>query len=79
MLYANANLEEIYMDMAKGEGEVLEGLANVMGCEGKVFNEITKSRFEVLGQTNDPVTFLENVHFEIQKDPALSKACGSKI
>lgn len=78
--YAEANMENLRMEMAMGEGEYLEAFAATLGCEmsdQKLFNDVTKAQYETIFKTdtNTPAKMLNNVKSVINQNATLKNTC----
>ncbi len=67
--YANANFDELIVEMANGDGEILNDFATVMGCgsQSSQFKSIVKEKFPQIyeSETITPNQMLINIKSEI--------------
>lgn len=83
ILYAEANYEELLLEMSQGSGEILKGFAMTLGCSEKglgTFSAFTRERFNSLMpsvETGDstPQLLLNNISKEANQNPVLLQAC----
>ncbi|MGJ8647324.1 MAG: DUF3015 domain-containing protein [Marinomonas colpomeniae] len=80
-VFMNENLEPLAVDMAKGEGETLNALAELMGVENAdkaLFNEQMKQNFDQVFATAEttPVTAYEGVIGVMSNNAELTKYLG---
>ncbi len=77
--FVESNKNELAIDMAKGNGEYVTGLAQVFGCQNtKAFGSMVQNKYEsVLPSENiSGVELYNNVKNEIRKDSSLSQTCS---
>lgn len=77
--FVESNKNELAIDMAKGNGEYVTGLAQVFGCQNtKAFGSMVQNKYEsVLPSENiSGVELYNNVKNEIRKDSTLSQTCS---
>ena len=79
-MYAEANLQNLKIDMARGNGESLTAFAQTLGCGKEVtpaFGEMTQKQYQNIFPAADvlPTQFLESVKNEIHKDKTLNSNC----
>jgi hypothetical protein len=80
-VYISANMTKLAEDIARGEGETLDGLSEVMGvaaADRPAFNALAKSHFDTL-YPNEAVTsdqVMDTLQALLKADPALSKYAG---
>ena len=79
--YAEANIEELKVDMAKGQGEYVSIFSDALGCPESLkpeFTKMTKEKYEVIFPKSDvtPVQMLDNVKKMMKDAPALSGRCS---
>ncbi len=82
LFYANANYEELQLEMTQGHGEVLDGLAATMGCEtssSAEFQNFSKSNFSKFKNSSNttPLEFMVNFREQAKLNHTLSKNCRS--
>ncbi len=78
--YADANFEELKVEMAVGKGETLEGFASQFGCSEQaapLFFRATQKGYESIIPANgaNPDLMVDQVRHQIQVDPVLKQAC----
>jgi hypothetical protein len=77
--FAEANLESLVVEMSRGNGEFVSGLAEVFGCQNaKAFGSMVQSKYEaILPTTNvSGVELYINVKNQIKNDAKLSSTCS---
>jgi hypothetical protein len=79
-VYAEANLQNLKIDMARGSGENLTAFAQILGCTKDVtpaFGEMTQKHYENIFPNADvlPIQFLESIKNEIRSDKTLNSNC----
>lgn len=80
--YTYTNMDSLMVAMAEGQGEVLTGFAQTLGCEDRLterFSKMTQSHFREItndGQVNGLQLF-QNVKTQLKNDPILSTGCPS--
>jgi len=79
--YAEANLEELKVDMAKGEGEYVSIFSDALGCPTNLksdFVQSSKDKYETIFPKSDlsAQEMLENVKKMIKETPTLSGKCS---
>lgn len=80
--YAEANFNELMVEMASGQGEYLQGFAAVLGCDPSAyesFSGMAQSKYPEIfspGQLS-PAAMLRNVKREIRGNAELSASCGN--
>jgi len=77
-MYASANMEAIARDMATGEGEALDTLAELMGIEEgdrASFGELTRANFQHIFADSETTTeqMLANIDVVLAEDEQLSR------
>jgi Protein of unknown function (DUF3015) len=76
--YMVANLTSIQREAAQGSGEVLNGLASVLGCDNSSFagfGAYTQEKYSDIFNSQDTKQILVNLKSEIQKNSSLSNSC----
>lgn len=79
--FAESNMTNLKIEMARGQGESLTALAEILGCKGQAaesFGTMTRSKYSnILPASNvTPIQMLENIQGEISKDQGLRQACS---
>ncbi len=79
-IYAEANLQNLKIDMARGSGESLTAFAQTLGCGKEVtpaFGEMTQKHYQNIFPNADvlPIQFLESIKNEIHNDKTLNSNC----
>ncbi len=80
--FVEANLEQLTLEMAQGEGEYLRGFAAVMGCEnvfGDFSSAVQRNYGTIVPATASPAVLLENVKAQIRSNPTLVRACAASV
>lgn len=82
LFYANANYEELQIEMSQGKGEVLSGLSATMGCENVStveFGGFAKANFNKFKSSTSttPAEFISRFRNEARHNEILSKNCRS--
>lgn len=82
LLYANANYEELLLEMAAGSGGTLQGFAETFGCSGDaagVFGTMTKAGYSRIINHDEvtPEQMLYNVRETFRTTAPLVKSCGA--
>ena len=76
------NYDSLTQDIARGEGETLSALTNLMGCskEGAThFATAAKAQYaSIYGQTKDANELYEAVKTQVTSDEVLASACKQK-
>lgn len=83
ILYAEANYEELLLEMSQGSGEVLKGFAMTLGCSEKglgTFSAFTREHFNRLipdsqSDGSTPQQLLNNISKEANQNQVLLQAC----
>lgn len=80
IFYVESNFQNLKIEMAKGQGETLNGFAQILGCSPKGvtgFGSFTRSKFEKIipSEKTTPIEMLERFKSESDQDPTLSKEC----
>lgn len=77
--YAEANLDSLVVEMARGNGEFLVGFAEVFGCQNaNAFGSMVQNKYQQVVPSSDVngVELYNNVKKEILNDAVLSKSCS---
>jgi hypothetical protein len=78
--YADANYEQLRVEMAQGSGEYLTSFAAVLGCSPEAYSDFSamiQSQYPNVfnSETKNPKVLLNDVKIRIQKNQKLSKNC----
>jgi len=76
--FVEANLNVLAIDMARGNGEVVQGFASVFGCQNsQVFGSMVQSKYESIlpSEKTTGVELYNNVKSEIKNNAILSSTC----
>lgn len=74
-VFIDVNLATLQAEAARGSGNHLDALAEVLGCEDKAgFNTLSKEKFDGIFSTQEPKSVLDNYKKEI-KSSAIAKSC----
>ena len=83
VMYAEANLNLIKVDLARGEGEGLTALASLMGCSPTstpILADRARTQYKSLfGNPKEPVQIVDALDALIKKDTTLSQSCTGLI
>lgn len=80
--FVEANLDQLAMEMAQGDGDYLRGFAVVMGCEGAYgdFSGLVQKHYpQIFSGKASPSSVLSGVKAGIQTDSTLNQVCGATI
>lgn len=80
--FTEANLDNLSIEMAQGQGESLMGLAAVMGCKSanySDFAEMTQSHYETIMNDANARSVLNQVKTQIRANPKLAQNCSAII
>ncbi len=80
MYFVESNLEQLSLEMAKGDGEYLRSFAAMMGCTDSYsqFSTSVQKRYsEIFIDAATPGLVLEGVRREIRLNPELAHTCGA--
>jgi hypothetical protein len=82
LFYANLNYEELTVEMASGNGKVLAGLAQIMGCDSgdmDLFVQTTKSNYGSVyaSPKTTPYEMLVHLRSKLQQKTKLVSSCRS--
>jgi Protein of unknown function (DUF3015) len=80
--FAEANIQSLKVEMAKGQGENLSAFAQLLGCHQEAisaFGQMTQSKYETLFPSEKvvPVQVLDSVKKEINNNPTLKIGCST--
>jgi hypothetical protein len=78
--FAEANMQNLEVDMARGHGESLTAFAQILGCNQNAipsFGHMTQSKYENLfpKASTDVPTFLHSVEAEMIQDTSVRQGC----
>ncbi len=79
-VFAEANLPNLKIEMARGEGENLSAFAEILGCKStSTFGAMTRRQYENIFPNADVTTenFLKSIRNEIGHDEALKSSCSA--
>jgi Protein of unknown function (DUF3015) len=76
--FALANQENLSIELAKGEGEFVDGFAQSLGCHDSVaFGRMAQNRYsEIFREKASALQVYQNVKQQIHQDPQLAASCG---
>jgi hypothetical protein len=77
--FAEANKEVLAIEMARGNGEVVQGFASVFGCQNsQAFGSMVQSKYESVlpSEKTTGVELYNNVKAEIKNNANLSSSCS---
>jgi hypothetical protein len=82
VFYANANYEELKVEMASGRGETLEGYAEAMGCPSSAmgqFLETSKANYNKTfpKSSTNPTEMILNFRQGLKQNAVLAQSCNS--
>ena len=77
--YAEANFENLKVDIARGEGESLSSVGSLLGCQGaalKDFSQMSQKNFsDIIPANAEPAQVIDTLDQKIQSDKTLSSLC----
>jgi hypothetical protein len=76
--YVDANMKQLMVEMAAGEGEFVDGLAATLGCEAQSFGQKMQNNYSSVFSHMDMSArkVLDNVGTQVLTDKELAQACG---
>lgn len=78
-VFVNSNFENLQLEMAKGVGENLSALANIMGCQVQDvnrFGKFTKVNYkDIVSKDSSPDQMLNNIKDLMLQDQYLKTTC----
>lgn len=77
--FAEANMNQLAFEMARGQGEFVAGFASVFGCQDKAaFGRMVQNKYEALlpGSNVTGVELYNNVATEIKNNASLVSSCS---
>ncbi|MDZ4678061.1 MAG: DUF3015 family protein [Oligoflexia bacterium] len=81
--YVDSNFEELIIQVAKGQGEYLDGLAYVVGCPQTAYSSFRsmarKTYQSISNQEVTPVILLNETKRELRRDPVLKQSCQNIV
>ena len=80
--YAEANFENLKVDMARGEGENLSTFAQILGCKANSvsdFGQMTRAHYSDIVSSTTPSALIQSVQSQIGQDKNLSNQCKRQI
>jgi len=80
--FVEANYNNLMVDMAKGEGEYVQALAYVMGCDAtsvEHFTNMTQKNYGAIFTSDSigPQKLIQNVKSQVTSDSALAVSCSA--
>lgn len=80
-VYLENNREVMAKEAARGEGETLVGLANILKCSNQdAFNKNVQSNFEkIFVESNNAYNNIRSLNEVISNDQTLKSSCGSAV
>lgn len=80
-VYIENNREVIAREAARGEGETLVGLANIMKCSNQeAFNKGVQSNFEkIFVESSNAYSNIKSLYNVISNDQALKTTCNTAV
>lgn len=76
--FVATNYPTLTKEMARGEGQTIAGLAEVLGCPQSHVSSLgafTQSRFDSLVSAPGSMAMLDKLKFEMSEDATLSQSC----
>lgn len=65
--YANANLDQLVIELAQGNGEFVNGFAATLGCDSAAFSSVMQANYsKVVTESVNGSALLENVKAQIK-------------
>lgn len=82
--YAQANMPNLKVDMARGEGESLTAFAQILGCKESgipAFGQLVQSRYSQIFPADSvtPDQLVMSVKLEVSRDSNVATACAQNI
>ncbi len=79
--FVETNLDNLFQEMAQGDGVYLHGLASLMGCNSVVYSDftnLTQEKYSTLVASADisPTELLSGLKRELAAHPTLSFSCN---
>ncbi len=77
--YAEANMNALAIEMARGNGEFVAGFASVFGCQNsRAFGSMVQSKYETIlpSEKTSGVELYNNVKAEIKNNATLASSCS---
>lgn len=77
--YAEANLNELAIEMARGNGEFVAGFAQTLGCQNtRAFGSMVQTKYAVIlpSEKTSGVELYNNVKAEIKNNATLASSCS---
>lgn len=80
--FVEANYNNLMIDMAKGEGEYVQALAYVMGCDANSvehFSNVTQKNYGAIFTSDSvgPQQLIQNVKSHVSHDSKLAASCSA--
>ena len=77
--YAEANFDSLKMDISRGQGESLQTVATLLGCNSTAaqeFSKLSQEKFlEIVPENSQPVQVIDSLDQMIQNQPSLKSTC----
>lgn len=77
--YAEANMNQLAIEMARGNGEFVAGFASVFGCQNsRAFGSMVQNKYESVlpSEKTSGVELYNNVKAQIKNNATLSSTCS---
>lgn len=77
--FAEANMNQLAVEMARGNGEFVAGFATVLGCQNsQAFGSMVQANYETLlpSEKTSGVELYNNVKAQIKTNASLSSTCS---
>ncbi len=82
--YAEANFQNLRVDMARGQGENLSAFGQLLGCQDSSladFGQMTRTHYSEIYPQSDvtPVQMILSIRAQMAKESALAQGCARAI
>lgn len=77
--FAEANMNQLAIEMARGNGEFVQGFASVFGCQNRAaFGSMVQAKYEQVlpSEKTSGVELYNNVKAQIKNNATLSSSCS---
>tara|TARA_R110002072_G_scaffold534_6_gene3934 strand:+ start:110221 stop:110694 length:474 start_codon:yes stop_codon:yes gene_type:complete len=75
--FSETNYPQLVAQMSQGQGEYMNGMAGLMGCDSAVFSQTMQSNFSQVVPTSDNATELvQNMQLQVLTNEKLASSCG---